>query len=426
MSNYIFPVSPDSKYIKPIFLFYILFSLILSEIVYAGGFYLQELGTPSSIGTAGTGRTTNNYGAETAWGNPAGMVGIDKTTLLNGAQVLIPNSKFDSDIAQAGGSDGGNAGEPAIIPSMFFVKPVSEDMRVGFSVTAPLGGGFDYGNDFVGRYAVQDISLQGVALSPSIGYRVNEAFSIGAGVSFLYTIFEYDFAINNPGNAADGKVKIEDADDWGAQFFAGLQYQFNAKTRMGVVYRSKADVDLSGDIEINNSLLPIQPEGRAKIGWDNPQLVEVGLSYEVNDNLTVYAQADWEDWSEFSYNSFEISGSSGINIVKAIDRDFKDTYRFGVGAEYEKGEHIFLFGTSYDSSPVSDSNRTLDLPLDEQFRLSTAYIVQRENKWDYSLSASFVYFGDGKVDQTSQGVRTKGEFDKNWGLFLGGTIRHEF
>jgi len=395
-----------------------------SQTLLAGGFYLQELGTPSSIGTAGTARTVNNVGAETAWGNPAGMTGLEKTTILNGGQILIPNIKFDSDIATAGGSDGGNSGNTAIIPSFFAVKPISDNARLGFSIVAPLGGGVDYGDNFVGRYSTQEAALSGIAINPSFAYKINEDLSIGAGVSFLYTKFEIDFAVNQPG-LPDGQVKIEDADDWGHQFFAGLQYQFNDKTRLGVVYRSDADIDLSGDFEVNGTALPIAPSGKAKIGWDNPQLLEIGLSYDVNENLTVFTQADWEDWSEFSFNSFEIQGAIG-GTVNSIDRNFKDTYRFGVGMAYEKDDRIFFLGTSYDSSPVSDSNRTFDLPLDEQFRIATGYIVEREDKWDYSLSASFVYFGKAKIDQTSQGVRAKGEFDKNWGVFLGGNVRHEF
>lgn len=400
--------------------------LTLSASIYAGGFYLQELGTPSSIGTAGTARTVNNVGAEAAFGNPAGMTGISKTTILTGGQILAPNIRFDSDIAEAGGSDGGNSGNVAVIPSFFAVTPVSEDVRLGFSVVAPLGGGVDYGSDFVGRYSTQEATLSAIALSPSVSYKVNDGLSIGGGVSVLYTLFELDLAFNNPGLTPDGKAEIEDADDWGYQLFAGLQYQFNDKTRLGVVYRSKAEIDLSGDIKVKDTVLPVQPSGKAKIGWDNPQLIEVGLSYAVNDNLTIFTQADWEDWSEFSYNSFEIDLDGGITSFNSIDRDFKDTYRFGVGMAYQKEDKTFLFGTSYDTSPVSDRNRTFDLPLDEQFRIAAGYIVQNENKWDYSLSASFVYFGEGKIDQTSQGVRAKGEFDKNWGVFLGGNIRNEF
>lgn len=400
--------------------------LSYSHLLLAGGFYIPELGTPFSIGTAGTARTTNNYGAESAFGNPAGMTGITRDTVLIGSQVLLPNIRFDSDIATAGGSDGGNAGNAAIIPSFFAVKPISDKARLGFSIVAPLGGGVDYGDDFVGRYSTQEAVLTGLAISPSFGYQVNDNLAIGAGVSAIYTLFEMDIAVNQPGVLPDGQVKIEDADDWGYQFFLGMQYQLNDKTLLGVVYRSETEVDLSGDFEINGTVLPVTPSGRAEAGWDNPQLIEVGLSYEVDDNMTIFLQADWEDWSAFSENTFEISGSGGITTVSELDRDWKDTWRVGAGMGYRTGQKIFLLGTSYDSSPVSDSKRTFDLPLDKQIRITGAMLHKNEQGFDYSLSASFVYFGDGKTDQTSQGVRTKGEFDTNWGLFLGGTLRYQF
>ncbi|MDH3609785.1 MAG: outer membrane protein transport protein [Gammaproteobacteria bacterium] len=399
-----------------------------SQSLFAAGFYLQELGTPSSIGSAGTARTTNNYGAEAAFGNPAGMTGVKKNTIYFGSQVLVPNVKFDSDIATAGGSDGGNAGNVAIIPSFFAIKPISEKARLGFSVVAPLGGGVDYGSNFVGRYATQEAALSALSVSPSFGYQVNENLSIGAGVSVIYTLFEMDVAVNQPGALPDGKVEIEDADDWGVQLFLGMQYQLNDKTLLGVVYRSEAEIELSGDFKIKDTILPNTPSGRVEAGWDNPQLLEIGLSYEVDDNMTIFLQADWEDWSAFSENTFQVSGSGGLGIttVAELDRDFKDTWRAGVGMGFKSGENIYLLGASYDSSPVSDSDRTFDLPLDEQFRIAGAFIHPSRQGLEYALSASFVYFGEGKIDQTSQGVRAKGEFDDNWGLFLGGTLRYEF
>ena len=46
--------------------------------------------------------------------------------------------------------------------------------------------------------------------------------------------------------------------------------------------------------------------------------------------------------------------------------------------------------------------------------------------FDYSLGATLTYLGDGKVDQTAQDVRFKGEFDTNYALFVGGTLRYAF
>ena len=90
------------------------------------------------------------------------------------------------------------------------------------------------------------------------------------------------------------------------------------------------------------------------------------------------------------------------------------------------GDHAYSVGFSYDSSPVSDGNRTFDIPLDEQVKFSAAMLRRGKGPLDYAFGATLIWGGDGKIDQTSQGVRAAGEFDKNWLLFLGGTLRYEF
>ena len=90
---------------------------------------------------------------------------------VTGLTLLVPEMKFDSSVADAGGSDGGNAGEIAIIPSQFMVKKLSDRTSIGFAITAPLGGAMDYGDEFDGRYGAQKVALQGVGISPSGVYK---------------------------------------------------------------------------------------------------------------------------------------------------------------------------------------------------------------------------------------------------------------
>jgi long-subunit fatty acid transport protein len=47
----------------------------------------------------------------------------------------------------------------------------------------------------VGRYAVRDVTLAGVALTPSIAYRVTDRLSIGAGISAIYTTLDQSISI---------------------------------------------------------------------------------------------------------------------------------------------------------------------------------------------------------------------------------------
>jgi long-chain fatty acid transport protein len=80
-------------------------------------------------------------------------------------------------------------------------------------------------------------------------------------------------------------------------------------------------------------------------------------------------------------------------------------------------------GVGYESSPVDDDKRTIDLPMDETWKLSASLLRVRENRFDWSLAATLHLVGEAEVDQTVQGVRFAGDFDKYFVLFVGATAR---
>ena len=385
----------------------------------AAGFYLTQVGTPVSIGSAGVMNTVNTWGADAAWAQPAGMVNLEEDSLgVTGLAVLLSRIEFDSSVAEAGGSDGGNAGDPVAIPSQFLVQRLSDQTSIGLAITAPLGGAMDYGSDFVGRYGAQKVSLQGVGISPSVGYKVNDQLAVGAGVTITYTLFEENVAVRKAGGTEpDGKARLEDLDDWGYQPFLGLTYAFSERVMLGVVYRAEMDVDLEGDLKFDDVPLP---GGDAKIGWDNPQWLEAALRFDLDDDYFVATNLGWQDWSAFSEN--EVTVTPGVTV---LDRNWQDTWRTGIALGRFDGIKGWTVGLSYDSSPVSSKDRTIDLPMDETYQAGASYYVEGENL-AYSFGSSIMYLGDGAVDQTSQGVRFKGEFDTNVVLTLGATLRYTF
>lgn len=402
-------------------------SLLLSG-AQGAGFYIQEVGTPRSLGTAGVANATST-GADAAWSNPAGMAFIDQDQMFAGVQLVVPKVEFDPGVATAGGDDGGNAGIPTAVPGFFYVHKHSDRLRLGLSLAGTMGGGFDYGNGFAGRYSTIQAELGAVGLSPSLAYRVSERISVGAGVSILYTLFEQQIAIN-PAlvptvDGSDGRLKIEDADDVGYQPYFSLNYRFNNALLLSAVYRAEMDVELSGDVRVNNVALPIGAD-KVDIDWKNPQWLEAGLRYRYTDRDTLFVNAGWQDWSVFSENQLAFSGGV-LNPVAQLDRNFKDTWHAGVAYAHQTARaSIYSIGFSYDSSPVDDEDRTFDLPVEELFKLSGSYSWNAKKNLGYSLGATLYLVGDAPIDQTSQGVRVKGEFDTNAILFLGGTLRYVF
>jgi len=403
--------------------------LLISNSIFAAGFYISEVGTPGSLGTAGVGNPVNNMGADSAWTNPAGMTGLDKSEYMSGMQMAVPTVRFEASFAGAGGKNGGNAGNIAMIPSSFYVKKVSEKLRFGFSVTAPLGGGLDYNDDisstnddFVGRYGATKALLAGIAISPSLAYKVNDKLSVGGGVSIIWTRFDQDIAINQ-GQLPDGKVELDDATGFGYQPFVGLQFKPTDRMLLGLVYRAKADVDLKGDVLWRKLAIPTPQIDTVKVAWDNPQTLKGGLRFNLSDDKMIAVSGGWEDWSKFSHNQLSFSGGM-LDPVVSLDRKWDDTWNAGIAyAQDFDNKSRVSFGFSYDSSPVSDANRTIDLPFDETFKFSTSYSVRGGGNFDYAFGATLFVFGDGKVDQTAQGVRFVGEFDSNRMLMIGATIR---
>jgi long-chain fatty acid transport protein len=402
----------------------LVFSLLSGmQAVNAAGFYLSEFGTPSSTGMAGVSNVTNNFSADAAWTNPAGMTGLTEDSVLVGATVLAGKVEFDSDVATGGGSDGGNAAETVFIPSVFYTRVLSEKSRFGISLVAPVGGGVDYGDDFVGRYAVQNVELSGLALTPSYAYQVNDKFSIGIGLTYLLSKLEQEVAINTLLVADDGKAKFEDLDDEGFQGVLGLTYQTSASTMIGVVYRTESSVELEGKLKVEGTAIPIANQD-VKIEWDNPQTLEMGIQHRLSDKKTLFVNLGWQDWSAFSENKLSVK-NTGISDVQ--DRNWDDTWHAGIAytQKLDGGNHYNL-GLAYESSPVEDKYRTFDFPVDEAWKLSAGYTWQGPNKSDYAIGAMLTRYGDAAIDETAQGVRAAGDFDEYLTLSVGGTWRYVF
>jgi long-chain fatty acid transport protein len=389
----------------------------------AAGFYLKELGTPSSTGMAGVSNVTNNFTADAAWTNPAGMTGLSEDSFIVGATVLSGKVEFDSDVATGGGSDGGNALEPIFIPSLFYTRVLSEKSRFGLSLVASVGGGVDYGDNFVGRYAVQSIELSGLALTPSYAYQVNDQLSIGVGLSFLQSKLDQEVAINTLLVADDGKATFDDLDDEGYQGILGLTYQASKKTLIGVVYRSESSIELEGKLKVEGTAIPIANQD-VKIEWDNPQTLEMGIQHRMTDAKTLFLNLGWQEWSAFSENKLSVKNTG---IVDVTDRNWDDTWLAGVAyAQKLDGGETFKLGLAYESSPVKDKYRTFDFPVDEMWRMSAGYSWEGGNKFDYAIGATLTRVGEAAIDQSAQGVQAAGDFDKYLLLSVGGTLRYLF
>ncbi len=377
-----------------------LFGLILLAGSYssagAGALYLNEFATPS-MGVAGAGQEAiaNDASTNFAFHNPAGMTRLDGNQVTMGAGLLVGDTKFDTDADTPfdGGNGGDQAGWAPLLGS-HGVLSVTDDLKFGMSVFSISGAALDPNSSWSGRYSLQKIELLTLTANPSVAYRVNDWLSLGAGATVMYADLTYKLAappINPPVGGA-GEVEA-DGNDWAFGYNFGALFELNPGTRIGVTYVSKVEPDFSGDLKINTGGgAAFSTNSNVEITF--PQLVRVGAYHELDDQWALLGTVGWEDWSEF--DELLVSTQAGS---AAIPTKWRDTYHFSGGVHYRPVEEGLLqAGITYDTSPVSDGNRTAYLPMDRQIR----YAVGAQYQWSERLNVGgafeYIDLGDARID----------------------------
>ena len=170
--------------------------LTWTQYAWAGAIWLYEMATPDQ-GTAAAGRAALALDASTVWLNPAGMTRLEQSQLLLGAGALVIQNKFDVEPGTT--VSGGGAGLTTALPtgSGFYVQNLTQDFKLGVSLTTLPGLAGDYGDTWAGRYFLEKAALFGVALSGIAAYRVLPWLSIGGGPSLGHSHVGQDTALNN-------------------------------------------------------------------------------------------------------------------------------------------------------------------------------------------------------------------------------------
>jgi long-chain fatty acid transport protein len=388
----------------------------------AGAIIVYENGSPD-IGSAYAGAGARASDAATAFQNPAGMTRLEGNNLLLGTMGILSDMEFDIDVGGSTGDPagaiggGGDIGTFAPGLGSFGVFEINETMRFGFSINVLAANGVDYDHDWAGRTFVTKNQFIAANIGPGLAWKMNDQWSFGASLNAVYLRLDQELKADS--TAASPTVKIDEADDWGFGGTFGLLYEPDDDTRWGLVYRTEVETSLSGDID---SPMP-------NVNFDGdftlPQGINLSVYRKLNPKLALLADAGWSDWSEFG----EVPTTIGAVSID-VDRGWDDTWRLGVGFEYELNEEWLLRGgVSYDSSPVEDDRMLPDIPAGEQYRFSVG--VQRDvgDGKVFSLGYTLMYT-DIEIDQVALppggSVVLDGDYDPSFVHFFGFSLALSF
>jgi long-chain fatty acid transport protein len=396
----------------------------------AGWLLACVLGTAAQadVGPAMSGITARANDASTVFWSPAGITRIEQPELVVQATLVAMDSKFDVEESNRSGGNADSDSKLLPVPGLYYAQPLDQRWTAGVSLTVPSGFGNDFGKSWSGRYLVEESELTFLALTGTLGYELTDQWSIGGGPIIMYTDSTSRARVNNL-VGSDGRVKLEE-DGFGFGWQLGLMYDISETARVGAVYRSELDPDLSGKPDFDNVGPLLENTLKAKGLWEQdidvdfkvPQQVQVGYFQEFKDDWSFTLDAVWIDTSEFGIQHVSVSDDD-----VSFPSEFKDAWAFMVGLRHEyRPDLAFSLGAAYLTSPASESKRSLALPLDRIIAVGAGVEWQWKGL-EIHTNLNYADLGDNKLDQDGGlAGRVKGSFDRNHALILDTQIIKRF
>jgi long-chain fatty acid transport protein len=357
------------------------------------------------VGLASAGYAARAQDPSTLFTNPAGMTRLDGSQFQAGAQLLYGNVEFSADSGTGpllGTDSGGNAVGALPAGSLFFTQALSERFSVGVGVLSYFGLAQDYDDNWVGRYYLQEGDLLGLSLMPAVSFKATDWLSIGAGLNAMYGIMDTQVAVRTLG-PTDGQLNLSD-EAWGFGANVGLLFTLAEGSRLGVTYLSPVELDFSARPSFSNlgalggAIFANPPQ--LDLGVTVPQSVMVSLYHELSSKWAVLANGGWQNWNQFGYVEVGVDSSTPFSLTKELD--YQDTWHTAVGAQYRVSEDWLLSaGFAYDSSAVSDANRTVALPMGETYRFGLGAQWQVSPAISLGAAYELAWLGNLPVSQDS-------------------------
>ena len=366
----------------------------------ASGFQLREQSV-KNLGKSNAGSLVGKDASNVSL-NPAAMTNLDKNTFQADITVIDLTAEFTgsgrvlgSPAAPLSGGNGGDPGDPTVVPNMAAVFPLHgalEGMTIGASVGAPFGLKTEYEPGWVGRYRALTSDVKVVDLTLSVAFKATDGVSIGAGLIYeradvtLSKAIDFGTAIcaaSNPANCfnpsypfkpqqLDGTFEVS-GDSASLGYVVGAQIAPNDKLAIGISHRSEIKHDLEGTLDFANvpALLGNDPrfkDGDGGARLVTPSITTLSISYGFTDGFRVMADYQSTGWS--SLKDVTIKRDNGT-IVGSEPFEWEDTDFVSLGAEFDISDAFTIRGgVAQDESPTNDKHRTPRLPDNDRMLYS--------------------------------------------------------
>ena len=390
--------------------------LLMASRVFAlgGADFGSEIISARSLGQGGVGVAGVSEDPVSAYTNPAALTAVPGTRLMGELGYVNSRPSYTDNSGNLTGSKATSVLVPGFAASTLFM---GGRLAAGVSAVTPYGLENHFGGDSPLRYVTTDSRLRVVVVSPSLAYKVNDQFSVGAGADYANTVeAQIDRKVNVTAlngllgsgvGGPDANSRLNgNGDGWG--YHAGVTYRPNERHSLGLVYHSMIKIGLTGDVELVG--LSGASASAGVFGGPNfsvsaaaplymPQNVQLGYAFMPTEKWSFEADAAWYDWWQTRQLGIVYSGLTATQanvLAHGNPQQYqpRKTINFGAGANYKWNDSLQARGGYYyQAASQAESNFNpafMDLPR-HALTAGAGYAFNKTVGMDLAYNAVFFH-----------------------------------
>ena len=298
-----------------------------------------------------------------------------------------------------------------VLPNFYYTQQINEDWYAGIGLFTRFGLSNEYDDrTWAGAKNIYEVGVTSLSVQPTVAYKVTDRLSASAGLEIMY--FDFMEGKRQPlGATTHTDIKIE-GDSVGLSPIVALAYKANDKVNFGTSFRFRTKQSLEGTAKYYDTptaMAAAFQNGDVTGDVTLPAQLAMGVSYKPTDDLLV--EFNWMNIFWRSFDSIDISfdhkPGTGVPGISSDKKEWKDTYRIGLGAEYTLTSALKVRGSYiFDKSPTNNDYMDVLVPVNDRHLFGTGLGWKVNDRYTVDLSYTYL-LGTSLGGHTDQNAATE-------------------
>ena len=419
-------------------------AIILSvSSAYSSGFALYEGSAAGNVDAASVTAKGGEPGA--VFYNPASITGLEGTQVQFGSSLVIPHAEVKTTNPYTGNTEKATV-KSAVwpLPHAYVTHKINDDLWFGLGLSSRFGLGSEYDETWAGRYNSYKAEILSFAVNPNLAWKVNDWFSVAAGITVQYLDIELKQKLdvagmmglrkyNDPSPSPYDVDQCLSGDDFGYGYNFGIQVKPTEKLSIGLSYNSRIEHNCSGDGEW---IVPDAIKAAAPGAFQNtdvigsvtlPDTIMFAATYDITDSFTIGAGVTYTHWSMYDKLTISLDHPMLPGRDKLESRkEWENTWRYSVGGSYDISESLTLRASyTYDPSPFNATTIDYLIPADDRHLLAVG-AGWTTGDWTFDVSYFYEIIEDLDVKGRPQDGVSESKFCGGYASVLGFSVTKRF